>query len=231
MRKIKALILSLFTILFCISIQAAPTNTDKWYQIELLIFSHITEQGLNSEQWPWTTPSYQQKAQTIRLNTNLDLLPDTSFVMKREEKRISEKTGYHILLHIAWRQQIRHPRFAKPIHIFGGMVYNPSGNVIANDSNGNLPYNSSEVWQVNGTITISIRRYLGLNLNLLFANPTSELPRNFRKNNTDNVLGQFAYFRLLQSRRMRSKELNYIGHPLYGVLVKVIPLKDMNVST
>ncbi|MBS0351525.1 MAG: hypothetical protein JSR33_10145, partial [Proteobacteria bacterium] len=31
-------------------------------------------------------------------------------------------------------------------------------------------------------------------------------------------------FNLIQNLRMKSEELNYIDHPLYGVLIKIIPL-------
>ncbi len=236
MQKLSTILIALLLAVFCIGTQAGSSHDGKWYQIELIVFSHITPQGLHSEQWSWTSPFYMPKSRMITLNTNSDfsraatmipyvVLPDNDFIMKREQARISKQAGYQILLHLAWRQPIRSPRYAQPIHIFGGNVYNVSGKVIATDFDGRLPYNSGIIWQVNGMITVSVRRYLDLHLNLLFAKPTSELSSGFRNNATDNIQGRFAYFRLLQSRRMRTKELNYIGHPLYGVLVKVKPLE------
>ena len=64
-------------------------------------------------------------------------------------------------------------------------------------------------------------RYIDLKFNLLFAQPLSTISG---ANDYSNTQGRFAYFRLQQNRRMRSRELNYIGHPLYGVLVKVVPV-------
>jgi len=218
MRKITTILLSLITILSCMSAQAAPNPNAKWYQVELIVFSHITAQGLNSEKWSWTNPQYAVKSTVLKPYIT------RSFLLNTEEAQLNKDQGYKVILHTAWRQQIQHPRYAKPIHIFGGKVYNASGKVIATDPNAELPYNNSEIWQVNGTIKISVRRYFDLNMNLLFANPTAELTSAFKNNKADNVQGRFAYFRLLQSRRMRSKELNYIGHPLYGILVKVIPV-------
>lgn len=230
MRKIIAILLSLFAILFCTNIQAESANTAKWYQIELIIFSHITAQALNSEHWPWTNNRYVPKPRTIELNfssgANYGILAPSYFLMQREQARISKQARYQVLLHLAWRQQIRHPRHARPIHIFGGNAYNSSGKVIASNLNGNAPYDSNAIWQVDGTFRISVRRYFDVNANLLFTVPTSQLSRISKTGDFDNIQGKFAYFRLLQSRRMRSKELNYIGYPLYGILVKVIPLKE-----
>ncbi len=237
MRKITSLLLFIAALLLPFSSLAYSSNVGRWYQVELIIFSHITPQGLMSEQWPWTDPNYKQKSRSISLNTNTDLsdaitdipfvvLPRKDFVMKSEEARINKKTGYHVLLHLAWKQQARSPKSALPIHIFGGNLYSPAGKVIATDQYGTLPYDNSPIWQINGTLKISVLRYLNVNLNLVFAAPVSQLSSAFRDNDMNNVLGRFAYFRLLQTRRMRSKELNYIGHPLYGVLVKVKPLKN-----
>ena len=237
MRKIIVLILTLFALVFSLGTASASAYAGKWYQVELIIFSHITAQGLNSEQWPWTSTWYQPKSETITLDTNSSLvsadsllpfvvLPSRALDMKREIALIREKPEYHIVLHLAWCQQIRTSRYALPIHVFGGNIYNSAGKVIATDTDGQMPYSNNEIWQVNGTIKISVRRYLNVGLNLLFADPAFRLSNVSNFDMFDNIQGKFAYFRLLQSRRMRSEELNYIGHPLYGVVIKVVPLKE-----
>ena len=60
---------------------------------------------------------------------------------------------------------------------------------------------------VEGIIRVSVQRYLNVALNLVF------------KNNSN-------YFYLSQNRRMRSNELNYVDFPLYGVLIKIVPVKE-----
>jgi len=218
MQKITAIIFSAITLLFSFSAQADTNPYAKWYQVELIVFSHITAQGLNSERWSWTNPQFVAKSQAFEPTMTNDLK------LKSEEAHIEKQPGYKVLMHVAWRQQIQHPRYARPIHIFGGNVYSASGKILATDADGQMKYNNQHVWQVNGTIKISVRRYFDLNANLLFALPTDQLNETFKDNSSDNLQGHFAYFRLLQSRRMRSKELNYIGHPLYGLLLKVTPL-------
>lgn len=203
----------------------ALSNAERVYQIEVIVFSHITAQGLKSEQWPWTPTTYLSSSRTIDLSSNDDstfsALSRHYFVLSPEQRQLEKNDRYQVLLHLAWRQKIAAPKDASPIHIYGGDIYNSSGRVVGKAEYGRQPYNPASVWQVNGTITPSLIRYIDIKMNLLFAQPVSTLPG---ASNFANVQGRFAYFRLQQTRRMRSKELNYIGHPLYGVLVKVVPV-------
>ena len=147
----------------------------KNYQIEMIIFSHFTFQNKAEEQWPNLDPNnFNFKYAT----TTATLLHPAQFILKNEQNQLNQKPTYQILLHIAWRQSVVDARHAQTMHIQGK--------------------------NVDGTICVSIRRYLNVTLNLLF------------KNNLD-------YFYLSENRRMRSNELNYIDFPVYGVLIKIVP--------
>ena len=214
-----------FIVFSCIASAETLSSTERTYQIEVIVFSHITAQGLKSEKWSWTPTQYVPTQSTIDLapggDADFSALPKNDFFLAPEQRLLSRNSKYHVLLHLAWQQRIPHPRHAQPVHIFGGNIYNSSGKVIGTAQYGQQPYNSGVIWQVNGTITPSLIRYIDLKFNLLFAQPLSTIPNVSNYNNTQ---GQFAYFRLQQTRRMRSHELNYIGHPLYGVLVKIVPV-------
>lgn len=227
MRKLIALILAL-SLIVSYSSANALSNSERWYQIEIIVFSHITVQGLQSEQWPWTPNKYSPSPKTVNLSTNENnsslpyaALTRRYFILSSQERQLEKNNRYQVLLHLAWRQKIVKPSHALPVHIFGGNIYNASGSVIGKAEYGQQAYNPATICQVNGTITPSLIRYIDIKINLLFAQPLSTLPG---ASNYNNVQGPFAYFRLNQTRRMRSRELNYIGHPLYGVLVKVMPV-------
>lgn len=216
MRKLISLLLAV--VLFSgLSSASAMSNAERTYQIEVIIFSHIMAQGLRSERWPWTPTSYIPSNRSQMLSS----LQRNYFILASEQRQLEKHKNYRVLMHFAWRQKIARPRNAQPIHIFGGNIYNSSGSVIGTATYGNQPYNSENIWQVNGTITPTLIRYINIKFNLLFAQPLATLPGANRNN---NIQGNFAYFRLNQSRRMRSRELNYIAHPLYGVLIKVVPI-------
>ena len=239
MKIIKLSILLLTSLLIVTSSVAAETFTGKWYQIELIVFSQLTQQAIDSEQWPLVVSTVHNLNSAVQLalpgNINpstsigYQLLPRKDFNLKREQTKLKRHSDYQVLLHIAWRQPILASNEAKPIHIFGGNGYNTSGQIIATDTygSGSIPYNTQTYWQIDGTFTISVKRYIDVHLNLLFTTPIDQLTR--LSNNdyfSNNANSKLAYFRMIQTRRMRSNELNYFGHPLYGVLLKVTPLKQ-----
>lgn len=219
-------VLSLFCLfLTCLASTsyAYSSNAGRWYQFEMIVFSHITAEGLEAEQWSAVNAWQLPQGQMLSLKSApgettfppYTLLPTRYFMLKREAAKIAKQPHYKVLMHVAWRQQVQNPRNAIPIRIHGGALYSNSGRPMGNGS----------IWQVNGSLKISVLRYLDMNFNLVFASPTDSLSKAFRDGSMLNVAGKFAYFPFSQSRRMRSKELNYIDHPLYGVLIEAFPLK------
>lgn len=69
--------------------------------------------------------------------------------------------------------------------------------------------NEDEHWALDGTVTFLRRKYIELNTNLLL--------------NLDTDAEDTKPIRLVQHRKLRSKELHYLDNPQMGVLVKVTP--------
>lgn len=196
----------------------------RWYKVELLIFSQLSAETVDSEQWPILTsdnihlPLNVIELQPTRTESGgyaYSLLPRSEFEMDREEGELRARPGYKILLHIAWKQPVVSPRRTRAIHIYGGQQYGNSGDSL---------YASQGNWQINGILKLSVQHYLNSTFDLFYGVPTSELRhlshrRNFKLFNTD-----ISYFQLRQTRRMRSQQLNYFGHPLFGILMYVTPL-------
>lgn len=63
--------------------------------------------------------------------------------------------------------------------------------------------------QIDGTVRLSRARYLHLEADLMY--------------HFTGGFGGPSNFRLKESRRMRSKELHYLDHPMFGMLVRVKP--------
>ena len=66
-----------------------------------------------------------------------------------------------------------------------------------------------------GTVKVSVARYLHVELDLLY-----------RRSGDDAAVapeGTPTWFRLESERRMRSRELHYVDHPLFGVLMRITP--------
>ncbi len=64
--------------------------------------------------------------------------------------------------------------------------------------------------KVIGTAKVSVKRYLHLDLDLLLETNNGPAP---------------GRFRMQTHRRMRSRELHYIDHPIMGALVRITPVK------
>ena len=209
------LIMLLLASVFCVSSSFANLQPHQ-YQVELIVFSHINAKGLNSEYWPAYTPIALNNSKIISLSSSnntvpgnaFTLLPKNEFRLNREAERIASRPGYKLLLHIAWRQTFTNPAPTEFIHLYGGNTYTNSNNTANN-------------WQLNGILSISVNRYFNVNFNLNLAEPANQIQRFLNRDNQNNVLNHFAYFRFSQSRRMRSNELNYFGHPLYGIIMKI----------
>lgn len=210
----KKLLTLLFFLMIGISVANAEQFSDKWYQIEVIVFSHLSEQAIDSEQWPSVNPPNFSHSGVIQLlDKNLNavlfnqyrLLPNSQFALKKEDQLIQKQPGYQILLHLVWQQKVQTPEQAKPIHIYNDSTFTN---------------------QLNGTITIGVKKYFDVHLNLYLGVPVSELTALSKTSYFRNISEKMAYFHLLQTRRMRSNELNYIDHPLYGVLIKITRIGD-----
>lgn len=164
------------------------------YQIEVIIFSHITPEGLGSEYWPQVAP--------LIVPDNAIELPADQIVPHDQQPlnslvRLLERNHFLVLLHLAWRESAEQARQGTLIHLQGD--------------------------QVNGSVAVNLDRFFTLNFNLQFILPWGDvsqwpLPNIPYHRNDDDLL-----FNLNQSLRMRSNELNYIDHPLYGILIHVTP--------
>ncbi len=197
--------------IFFVTIPYAQAET---YQIELIIFSHITAQGVNSEYWPiLSAPTISSESPQITPNHNNSL--------SKEVAKLAQTPGYKVLFHATWLQDVKGPADAKWIHIYGGKGYDDAGNAVNENTDASADYHAAAHWQVDGLMRLDVTRYFDINYRLYFAAPMSDIQD---LSNTDNFSRQtqaLTYFEFNQFRRTKSGELNYIGHPLYGVLVNI----------
>jgi hypothetical protein len=226
MRRVLIIIFSsLLLLINSLADAAEPKN----YQVELIVFSTLTSDALNSEQWPQFVPNDRQDgyAALDASAGSYALSPDDRFIMNRESSAIQSSNQYTILLHQAWIIPRQTLLSGTALHLYGGHAYDDSGNLIATVTDESTPYPTAQQWELNGTLNINIKRYFNLLFNLNLAEPNSIIEQ-LAGTNIADPSAPFLYFKLKQSRRMRSKELNYIGHPLLGVLVKIMPHIDID---
>lgn len=156
-------------------------------------------------------------------------LPEEELNLRNIARRLQRSANYRVLYHVGWRQPIGAIEQAIPILVQAGNRFD-------------------DYYELDGTVTISLARYLHLDTDLWF---TSFLPRYGSQRklaatqpsravfSTDEreLISQYPELyrfesrrdsyrpertqRLAQSRRMRTARLHYLDHPAFGLMVKI----------
>lgn len=198
------------------------------YQIDLIVFSQITPDNFSHEYWPQvaTTDIDLKGATSVNYSAPPDVTPidSSNSQLKREFTQIRKTSPYKIILHASWQESLAQLDRKTTFHLYGGKLYDSEGRYIDSNVTESIPFDQTQQWELNGTVTVKLDRYFDFDFNLLFAEPYEILSQLSDK--VDNMENQtFKYFKLEQTRRTRSTLLNYIDHPLYGILFKVTPIK------
>ena len=200
-----------------VAVFALPAGAaERWFTVEIIVFEDLRSDNLHAEHWP-PDPGEPSLANAIELTRLPGDAPDDGVHAYRLVKSSNLKLGgvrnhlrrsahYRPLVHAGWRLPGLPRSAARPVHVgrsLGGSEARAAEGVGAERST------------VHGTVTVSRARYLQVDVDLLYHRPAS---------------GEAAApgsvpnrFRLVSERRMRSGELHYIDHPLFGVLVLLTP--------
>ncbi len=203
---------------------SAKYQANNNYRVEVIIFSKITKEAIESEQWPiinnvnYLQPNYPGLALTKLNSISYQPIKNTALQLDSIEKSLSNNK-YNILYHQAWVQTMsKYKSLSEPISIAGGNLYDENGNIIT----GNTNLNTTDTRELQGNITISLNKFFNVNINLLLSEPKENINSIANDNNLAiDPNSNFFRFNLLQQSRSRSNEINYIDHPLFGVIYKI----------
>ncbi len=220
---------------------AAPTSAadaTHWYDVEVIIFQ---QQPLDTagEIFPADpgVPALEGARRLLRAAPALmndpnkaafHRLPADAYRLNGRAASLARSKRFHPILHLAWRQPVGDPKQAPAVLI---------------DSRRNGADDGRPA--VVGTIKVSLQRYLHLDADLLFGSDGLDLsgpppvappaatpaatPLAVPGNDDAGTAPAPAAepptrFRMRQSRRLRSGELNYFDHPAFGMLVQITPV-------
>lgn len=165
-------------------------------------------------------------------------LPADQLILTDMLGRMEKSGSYRLLYHEGWVQPVRERSQAFPIYLSGGdqvpLTPAPGAMLDDSDSYGLPPIEPSDSTpatsavtgadagsaaagaavpttqpELQGMIRLHLSRYLHVEPNIWFA----------RTSDT----GQPYWVHIDQNRRMRSEELHYIDHPLFGMLIRITP--------
>lgn len=213
---------------------AQASNEGRRYVLEMVVFSYETNSTGVSESWPTDLQielpdRYQglHRKSSYNKSTLNSLKPADANSMGRlplsehqidmlkqgylpeyflrssrlytlggKKRRLANQDDIKVLFHEAWQMPVygKNRKRTLPIRIQGGQRINNR-------------------YELDGTITVSVARYLHVDTNLFLSK--------FQTVEGEPQVSQVIPMQ--QSRRMRSKELHYIDHPKFGILIYFTP--------
>lgn len=186
--------------------QLAVAAETRWYDVEVIIFSHNSQQYRNSEVWPVDYELPQTEASQALLPASSSgspvafaQLPPSSLRLTSKANRIKSAADMNLLMHMGWRQP--------------GLSENKAVAVRIEDGSHRL----------SGTLKLTLSRYLHINTDLFYREPRSGSGAQESAEAGVSLEPRYQAYHMKQSRRMRSRELHYLDHPLFGMAIMVTP--------
>jgi hypothetical protein len=199
------------------------------YQVEMIIFAHENAPQITSGVPAQTLPSTGDAEQLAGdpQGKYFHALPSSELSLATAESILQNSSSYEVIEHVAWRQPGLGENAAKAVHIQGGPEYRTSP-VAPQGYESSTLYADAPVAQslkqLDGTVKVVLGQYLHLYTDLVLRRPvTTETLDDNQQSLRTNALYQFS---IQKHRRMRSKELHYLDHPLLGILVQITPVEE-----
>lgn len=124
--------------------------------------------------------------------------------MVGERIRLEKSGQYRILHHAAWQQPASHPDEVHPVRLTNGKAVSEA---------------SPDAPALDGSLRLSKEQFLQIDLNLLYHYPAATSDPDGEFAGSDGLLLQV-------SRKLRPGDLNYMDHPMLGVLAQVTPVEE-----
>ena len=213
----------MWRVLLLLLLAAAPgLATARWYQVDVVVFKHNVESATGGEQWPAMSelPDY---GNSIDLLTDLPAMSDepnegvadsnagplafkalerSERGLAAAERRLRGSSEYTPLLSAAWRQPSFGVGNAKRVHL-SSLDTLRAARPPATGVDDTAP-EAVATPSIEGVVTLKIARQMAVDVDFIFDHDGTPL-------------------RMKASRSMKLREVHYFDHPLFGVLVQVVP--------
>ena len=231
----------------------------RYYDFEIIIFESLNEEARNSEAWknnftievpetlvrlgkpyPGPMPKEYNPRHTFKR------LPKKSYRLIEEAKLLKENDQYRVLMHTAWRQPGMTAETTLPILLHKEYIVTQKAPEVPAETDPdmpsvNLPVPTTAVTGtqskaiLDGYLKIVLSRYLHANFNLTYKTGLPLKPESSAIVDRDDYDGGKSAepvvitYQLQQTRKMRSKEVHYIDHPVIGIVMIAWPYKGKDV--
>lgn len=176
---------------------ASTTKPPERYEVEVVVFQSYLDYLEGQELW--TQDTVDKKLPGIEEARDSGGRPAADSDLSKAAKTLEAGGDYIILSHKRWEQNAEPRSSAKWMRV--------------GDPNS---FESDLI----GTMRFYQGRYLHIELELLFRDP-----RVVTVSSAEGVAAMPQVYRISETRRIRSLEVNYFDHPKFGALVHVAPIR------
>lgn len=250
LHKITRLAVLFSTLIFPNFSQAVDYSDLNAYEIEIVIFSFNQSQSAGSEIWPdLVTTASVENAVELHNATSLtqvpgpdekayyySKIPAENYRLADQVEKLTASNRYKVIYHSAWIQPGLDKENAEFIHIQSAdnnaslPVLDPIGNIYngySNNRNNPLLMQPAEnlalsMPLLDGVVKVELGRYLHIYFDLKYQRNIA--PQQGVIDSSKNYK-DIKFYPVQTHRRMRSKEIHYIDHPLIGILVLATPFE------
>jgi hypothetical protein len=212
-------------------------EADRWYQIEVILFTQNSEASLEEELWnPDDIVDFSVSPQPLyRGDIRLSELPfePTAFttVLNSElslgsiYKQLSRASLTQPALHLAWIQPTQKDSKPVNVHLYPNAGRSPyaENSTLQNE----MPYHPGLGFD--GLVSLKRGHYLHLNIDMGYQERNQEHLSATSFNDVNNyseatLQPLYTHYRMKQKRRIRTEEIHYFDHPRFGVIIQVTPI-------
>ncbi len=212
--------------------QPQPARDLPRYKVEMLFFRNTDPEAFYSEHWPLAEGLDAPAGERQGVPESFRLLPDSEYTLADAEKRLQASPRYQVLTHLVWIQPGLDKEHALPMPVSAGRDFsleypermasrwetNEQGETVE------IPGPTS-LNELDGSVRLVLGRYLHLYTDLVLRQPVivEQLDETTQQMGEQKSLFDVP---IRSHRRMRSRELHYIDHPLLGILIQVTPVEE-----
>lgn len=205
---------------------------ETWYEVEIIVVAQRTP-DVGNEIWP-SNPAPSAGRETALMipappqvqpaDPRIAALAPQDFRMRGEAQRIAANGSYELLLHTGWRQAGLSQEQSVALRILAAEA-DRIPEIIKDtgvEPAGSTMVAVQQAIRLDGTLRLILSRYLHLEADIIYrAAETRQEDSFFTLFRSEQP--EYPGYRLKETRRMRSREMHYLDHPMFGIIALVTP--------
>jgi len=232
----------LISVLFLALTSISYAEDMRYYDIEVVVIENLNPVARKSENWPLQLHMVQPEKiiplgepvpklkewlpKQADLKLSYKILNSKNYQLTEHVEKLAESKSKRVIFHTAWRQPGLDKHTALPVYFKREIPVPP---VVENETSFEQQPTNTNPTELEGILRVTLARYLHLEAELSLRNklPETTSDNPFEVLDSDKPVVDMEKQGVIhlkqQRRRIRSKELHYLDHPVLGILLLITP--------